>query len=537
MASFMVCLLVGATFWGFEQAALEGGEEILSFMWNSSPSGDIKIDIISNAYNYGLILPFFVITIVFIINNTIFRYEESRNNHNAVLLFNLVALIMMITSNNFVQLLSALFMVDILALFIVKDVEAYRRYILINIVADMLIFMVLTLINCRVDTLDIGEILLYKKEGGYLDFIAVSGLLSVFIKLGYWGFQVGLYGLRRVRLHRLQEVLFLSSPAAAIIILMKFHILWRSSFYYVPLLCVMSILTIIWGFVASVIYNDYKSKIIYWQLMFWALFVVLLNFYGFVWSENFTRLLLAMFVLQLALYGLYFYMRRRSQVIKMMLHPISNKGAAYTIGTIVTAMFVTISGTLTLLYNNTNRYYIWLFGILFTFTLSTTCRQLHFLFKKKMKYEVEAQSQSQSYKTLFFAILIVISYVLSLGLPYLKPTTWGFALAFVVLCFKNPLAFTYKLYKKQNLQNNDWGGHLYRLFALRPLVFAGRCLFVVFDRIVIEKGIISLSVSCGRCALRIFRKLHNSRIIGSILVIILLIALLYASFVQGERHV
>ena len=531
LTSFLVFVGVVATFWGLEQAALKGRESVLSFMWNSSPSGDIKIDIVSNAYNYGLIFPFFVITLIFLMNNTLFRYEERRNNHSAFLLFNLATLIMMITSNNFVQLLSALFVVDILAFFIVKDVEACRRYVLLNIVADMMIFMVLTLINCRVNSLDIGEILLYKKEGNYLDFIALVGLIAVFIKLGYCGFQAGLYGLRRIRLHRLQEVLFLSSPATAVIILMKFHVLWRSSIYYTPLLCTMSVLTIINGFLGSLIYNDYKTKIIYFQMMFWALFVILLHFYGFIWTENFTRLLLAMFILHLFLYGIYFYMNRRPLVSQMMLQPISNKSAGYSIFGAVILETIIISGALTMLYNNTNRYYIWLFGCLFILSLSSLWRQIYFFFRKKMKYA----NKKSPYKMTFFMMLCIISYILSLGLSYFEFTTWAFALIFIVLCFTNP--YTYKLYKRQKLQCNDWSGKMYRSLILRPLNFVGRCLWIIFDRVIIEKAIIGLTSSCGQYALRFFRKLHSSRTGGIAFVIILLIALLYLSFVQGESHV
>lgn len=163
---------------------LAGRESSFSFLWNSSPGGDINIDIVSNIYNYHLILPFFMITLTALLQNLLFRYEERRSFYGAVLIFNLVTLITMITGNNFVQLLCAIFVADILILFLVKDMEAYKRYILLNISADMIIFTIMAIINCKVDSLNIHEILRYKQTGHHLDFIAIAGLTAVFMKIG-----------------------------------------------------------------------------------------------------------------------------------------------------------------------------------------------------------------------------------------------------------------------------------------------------------------------------------------------------------------
>ena len=206
--SFIVFLLFCVIFGQFSHNIINSAQDVFSFIWNKSPGGDIQIDIISNPYNYGFVLPFFIITLLSLALNLLFRYEERRNIYEAGLIFNLAALITMITSNNFVQLLFALFIVDILALLLVHDIEAYRRYILLNISADLMIFTVLAIINSRVASLDIREILQYKQIGLHIDFIAIIGLTAIFMKFGFFIFHIGLLGLRNIRLHRVLSVAY-----------------------------------------------------------------------------------------------------------------------------------------------------------------------------------------------------------------------------------------------------------------------------------------------------------------------------------------
>ena len=126
--SWLIFLFVTGIFVYFLKHSHVTETTVFSFVWNSSPSGNIMVDIVSNSYNCQLIFPFFLMTLMAIGYNNVFRYEERRGLFDAVMLFNLTALIMMITSNNLVQLLSGLFVVDIMALLIIKDVEKSKYY-------------------------------------------------------------------------------------------------------------------------------------------------------------------------------------------------------------------------------------------------------------------------------------------------------------------------------------------------------------------------------------------------------------------------
>jgi hypothetical protein len=530
LLSFFVFILLGVVFSQFCQAFLSGQEQTFSFLWNSSPSGDIKIDIISNAYHYNFILPFFIITLVTVAQNLLFRYEERRSLYNAMLIFNLAALILMITSNNFVQLLCALFLIDILSMFLIKDPQAYRRYILLNMAADMMIFTVLAIINCRIDSLDIREILRYKQMGMHLDFITIIGLSAVFMKMGFWGFNIGFSGLQNIRVHRLLNVLFLSSPVGALILLMKFHVLWNSSIYFTPYLHCACILSIAGGFIGSLLYDNFKKKIIYWQMMFWALMLELLCFQGFVWVDNNVYLLLQMVTLSWCWYLLYYHCCRPNSVQHWLQQKYSGQMVIFIALMLMTLMVAAMSGSLTAMYNSGNRNYIWFFATTFVLSMSTVIRQI--FAPKKTK-----QLPIRSNKPHPFSYLLVSGLGAFISQPqYLNVLpVYGFTSAFVFLCRYSPLWRLQNLYRSKLLQNNDFIGMFYKYAFIKPLRYGGRFLWLLIDHLFIERIVIGFLLSMAQSGLRFFRRLHNNTTLGGTVIILILVIMLWLSYAWGGK--
>ncbi len=531
LLSFCVFFLLGGVFTQFCLEMFSGNEDVFSFIWNSSPSGDIKIDIISNKYHYNLVLPFFIITIFAVAQNLIFRYEERRGLYNATLIFNLVALIVMMTSNNFVQLLCALFVIDILAMFIIKDTSACRRYILLNITADMLIFMVLAIINCQIDSLDIREILLYKQVGRHLDFIALAGLTSVFMKMGFWGFHIGLLALKNVRLHRLLNILFLSSPVSALILLIKFHVLWNASTLFAPYIHLGCVTSIFGGFIGSLITDNFKQKIIYWQMMFWAIFVEILCFSGFVWSAANVWLLLQFNVLMWCLYLVYYQGMRQNSVILLMQQNFKNSKISYIVFTLITLMIAAISGSLDGVYNRGNRYYIWYFAVLFVLSLSTALRQILFT---PRKINPLANRHNPVHLMSLFALTMLTIFILQPHNLY-TIVVFGWTFVFILFCMYSPLWRLRFVYKQEYIQNNDFIGQFYKYAFVKPLRLIGRFLWLLIDHLFIEQIIIGFCLSAAQRGLRFFRQLHKNTTLGGTIIVILIGLMLWFSYIMGGK--
>ena len=526
--SFLTFASLFLVFAGFCDAMSSPVSHTFSFVWNANPESTMKFDIISNHYNYWLIFPCFILTMLSSLNGLFFRYEERRSAYISVLIFNLIALIILITSNNFVQLLSALFVVDILSVFMIKNVDAYRRYMLLNILADIVLFTVLAVINCRVASLDIRQIVLYRNIGMHQDFVALAGLTAVFAKFGFFLFQIGVMDLKKIRFHRMMNVLFLSSPLASMILLLKFNALWRTSAYFTAYLDLVCILTLVWGFLGSICADNFKAKVIYWQMSFWALFVELLRFHGFIWFSGFTFLFLEMYVICMWLYLLYYFGRRRVSMRQIKSMPLINKKEIAYILLMIIATIAALANTLTILYNNMNRYYIWTFAALFMLSLSAVLNQL--LLRRNTKIISNVNEMPVKYPV--FAELMLLCAFLLQDWHYAEPSVWASAVVFALLCAFNPIAKMEFVYGIDTLQNKDIFGRIYHIL-IKSLRLCGRFFWLLIDRIFVEKFVLALLISAINNSLRFFRRLHKSRLGGGFVAIVSLIALLYYSYYQA----
>lgn len=523
---------VSAVFSDFLSGLQRQSAQVFSFVWNSAPSGDIKFDIVSNYYNYELILPFFLLTLITIGNNALVRYEERKNVYNALLLFNVTALMMMVTSNNFVQLLSMLFIVDILAAFVGKKIRALKEYSIANMVADMMIFMVLAVISGRVDSLDMREILNYKSTGRYLDFITVIGLTAVLIKFGIFIFQFGIISLRSLRLHRLQSIMFLFSPAASLILLLKFSALWSASPYFNIYLNAACIFTLLWGTLGLVISSSLRGKMIYMQMMFWGVFIELLRFSGFVWNSSFTALMMCFYLFNSSIYLIYVCANRADSFFQIAKSRFCSKSCAFLPLLFQTVTVAITADLLEKIYNNSNRYYIWCFAVLFVLGLSNMAHQTYFNGEQNTK-----QHRTESHKYFVYALLplVMMIYMIS-NINIQSAVVWGFTASFLALTYLNPLSATRHLYEVKYLQKMASESVAYGAAFNNILQYVGRLLWILIDWKLLEKFIIGTTIVMLQRLIRMFRSIH-SVFVGRILFAVIAIAgiLLFAEFMGGKN--
>ena len=510
----------------YDEAAVTNGHNF-SLLWNSSPGRDIKFEILSTSYNCLLLFPFFALTLFAVLHNINFRYEERRNIYSAIMIFNLIALILIITSNNFVQLLSALFIVDILSALVIKNPMSYRRFIMMNMIADMMLFTVMAIINSHIDSLDIRQIILYKQSGMYVDFLAIIGLTAVLIKMGMFMFHLGIYDLQNIRFHRLQQILFLYSPLAAVILLLKFHILWQASEYFIPYLNLVCILTFAWGFSESLIADSLKAKIICWQAMFWSLLLEMLRFNGFIWSDSFSALYIEMYLLISSVYLTYYQCSRQTSVAQIRLTcslPYRSKIFSFIL---IWFSIIAMTNTLNHIYNNSNRYYIWSFAILFIISITHFMRQIYFTANKilpKLKKRPE--------KIFICAVILSILIFTLRNAAFELPQIWCFALAFLILSRFSPLLPEKYTVLADDLQNISVFETIYTVM-IKVIRRFGRFMRLFIDRLFIEKIIYHLGKYFIQTLLRVFRRLHNNFFSGTLFVILLLLLLLWVSFNEG----
>lgn len=502
-------------------------EQIFSFIWNSSPSGNIMFDIVSNTYNCKFIQPFFILTVLTLGYNVIFRNEERRCAFAAVTLFNLAALITMFTSNNLVQLLSGLFLIDILALLLIHDVENSKCYATFNLVADMVLFTVLAVVNCQLESLDMRQILKYDRIGFHKDFVAIAGFFAVCIKFGLIPFHGGIQPLKEIRFHRLQNVLFLSSPAAALILLLKFNMLWQTSIYFKPMLHYICLLSIAWTSLFFWAAENLKLKIIYQQILFWALLVILLEKNNFVWNEFFSCLLIGQYLITSLLYYAYYQTNRNVSLLRIKNCKLPNWQLKCAVCFSCLALLFCEINCIYPLLKEQSALFGWL--IIYVFALLQLLHQ--YTFGKSEDMQKNKHSTQIWYWVLTIAAVAYIAGSLQITLSLFDSAVFCGAALLLFLPLPN---FMNKIYSSQFVQDTDFFGTFYNYFIVKPLQWSGRVLAVIIDRMIIEKTVIGISVFLLNGAIRLFRNMHYNRAWGGIAMLMLLTILwIYAYFAGG----
>ena len=95
-----------------------------TYDWVSSAYYPVKISLFSSPLHYMQIFPFFVIAVAVMLFNVSYPQEEDRFRFNGQICLNLAALILLICSENAIQLLVSACLIDIFGFYMINDSSA-----------------------------------------------------------------------------------------------------------------------------------------------------------------------------------------------------------------------------------------------------------------------------------------------------------------------------------------------------------------------------------------------------------------------------
>ena len=368
--------------------------DTFSLLWSNSKLGPITIDFYPTKSSNQIIYPLFFTLIISIVNNNVFRYEERRSVYNSVIILNFISICLLICSKNYVQLITAVFVSDILGYLILKDVDSSRSYVIYNFFADMCIFMILSLICGRIQSLDINHLLNYNEIGRHKDFVSLVLSLAIFIKVGCIPFHSYLLELSNVRFHRMNIIIMQFSPLVGTLFFIKLNNLFIISDLFLPIYKIIILITFIVGCILFVLKNNFCKKNIYFNMSMYSLILLRLLNDNFVWSASITFFYITMFFYNIAFFMLYLYQNREINTSSMINANEINKIPMYSI----LFLFVLLTNILYSLIwydnnadNNTIQYEI--YGLIFSLSVvlnsiykSPNSRRLDYLNPNKIRF-------------------------------------------------------------------------------------------------------------------------------------------------------
>lgn len=512
----------------FLNSWIKGQTESFFVLWDTSLSGDIRLNINSSLRHYRIVFPFFAITLFSLINNLTFKYETQKKNLSAFIGLNFVALIMLITAANFIQLITFVFVIDILSQLFIQDINAGRRYAVYNLVADMGLFLAFALLRGGLENLTISR--LASADIPHRNFAVLIILLSLFIKLGFFIFHTCFLDLKSARFHRLVMVCYLSSPAAALILFVKLFPLLSEFTLFLPIVNIAVLLTLLWGVIGAIIINNLKEKLVYFNMIFISLMVKLAASPDFIWNTEFSLILITGFLFNICFYYLHYYISRKNNLIQTSetrpCNPLPFRA--------VSLLLIITTGALCMLlgayYNPDSR--LWIAGYSGSVLLAAShaLNQIYRFIKPhflKIKYD----------KTPLFDLLCVLAALLLIY--YHEIAYWRFALVslavFAVLLLSFPLRFFAgnDLFCRR-LQYIDFFPRFYNSIFIRPIKSTGEMLTLFVDFMFFEKKLIMFGNWLSETTIRTFRKISRLSTICRLFFVALSL-LVFAWFIVGRN--
>ena len=482
-------------FWFFLMDQKTGTASFLSFSLGESQANNVKIDIISSKQNYLMIYPFFVVSVIAMFNNFLFKYEPNKKSQATLFIFNLISFIMLICGNNFIQIITFVFVIDILSQLLIKDFNAGRRYSIYNFVADMGLFLVLAMMQSKLLNLDVGNISLYYETGRHRDFIVFVIMFSLAVKFGFFLFQGYWLDLKNAKFHNLYFLPYLSTPMASLILLTKLYPILIVSPSFLPILNIMIMLTIFWGAAGSVLNIEIKEKFVYFNMMGIALLVKLIEQADFIWNVHFSNLIILFNLFNFCCYYLHNEIDRSHA---------QNKLAFYSIALSFIAVISALATNIFAIETLTKTFWINIFFITFLTAFSISAAQICYKVKGKISLK---QFNSTVFLMLF--VFILCFYFGCYEFEYCWPIC--FVLAFIIILFqvsfflKNP---SFGFFKNK-IQHID----LFRLFYQKVIAesfrHAGLFFNILMDFIFLEKTLLPLLGAFNASIVRIYRKLNR----------------------------
>lgn len=533
MVSWLMLIIISVLFCEYNIQNSTGVIQGLSVLWGKSQIGNITIDFHPSQITNQIIIPLFFISLLAIINNNIFRYEEKRSPFNAFVIFNLIAVSLLICAENYVQLITVVFAMDIFGYLILKDVDSSRRYVIYNFFADMCIYMILALACGKIQSLDISKLLGYEQIGRHKDFVSLVMMTALFIKIGCFPFQGALTDISHARFQRMSIVNLMFSPLAGILLLLKLHNLLFVSDLFLPIFKSISIITFFAGLSGFIAKRHMQKKIICLNMAFCGLILQLLQRNDFNWSFQISLIYIAIYLFNQLFFKIYLYQNRETDMSKMLNAKEINTAALETllilVGLINAVFLIMLNFGQNGIYQNdwliTGQSVLLFVGqsiILNHIYLSPLSRKLDYLNPNPTRL-----------------IAFILNFVLILiGLYLFKDCKWWILGAIVIFFVSVALPLWGKLkslYAKDNLQKYEFHQSFLSYVIIRPISYFSRIIWLMMDIFLSEKVITASAASVERSCIVLFLKINRRNYGSYVLFIIIGIMIFVLSYYMGGQ--
>lgn len=460
--------------------------DVSGFVFNWLPFKNLNASLyLSGGYTLEkMLIPLLASALVLIYFNTIYQPEAAKLVLNGLLLLSVAAFILIISSQDFIQLMAGSCIYTILGFYLINNIEVKKKFIFYNFIGEMALFTALAIVYSQTGSLNLDKLAGYGRTGVHKDLIAVLLMIAVFTKAGLFPFQNQLMDIQELTFNRVISFLTFSTPLASLIIFLKINPLFMGADFSATVLKIVIVVSLLWGFLGSLVIDNIKAKVLYLNLMFYAFSFALL-------SQNLASLSNTVIYLLPAMTGIYLLML-------IVIVAASNEIYISQMGHFIS--YLKYSFVLTLI-----GIYLWLEmfdhfyqpGQQFCYLGFVTLTQVSFAHILRQIYwgkshadeRVEALLKNASVVYLLPLTLLAGAGIYYFSLTPSREVLIAFILFLLVLIL-GPFCGLNRFNENEIIQEADWLDKIYNLFILMPVRLLGRILWITVDFLFIERTII-----------------------------------------------
>ncbi len=472
----------------------------------------VDIDISSNAYNYSLLMPFFLMMFISLLHTFYASKEEQRGRLSSLMFVAMAFFILMACSNNLLLLIVGASLVGIIGIYIINDFLGKKTYVFYTLIADMSIFAAMSIIYSATSCLDLSIVSDFSHKSPHTDIVALLLLLGIAIKSGLFLFHNQVFSYRDLSFNRLIFLNYCISPACGLVLFSKLYNLFYASDIAYMILLTISVASIIYGFGGALIYDNLKEKALSINILLWGgLFSYSLIYQTNILPQSGTIIIL-FFLLNLWISEVSLscseeiYISRLGGTWKklplLLLAGIIVNIAILQFCLIKSGLFFSplLIGAIIILLLSSYLIRQIFFGI-------NTCDEKVWAFMKHPPF-----------------LLLLPIFILSFLSVYHNGFNWeillGSICAMIGLIIIYPLRRLSILYERDEIQLSGFFERVYEVL-LAPINILGRILWLTVDFLLIERTILNSISHLRNTIINLSSRMHSCRLIGYVLTILL----------------
>lgn len=436
-----------------------------------------------------LLQPLIYLLVIIILTNIINLKENYSLQISTLNLLSFTLLILLASSHDFFQLMFASSALSIICFYIPTSPDARKRFFIYNFLAEFTAFTALAVTYGRIDNISLNALSDFTRKGAHKDFVCILLMFSLACKMGFFLLNSHYKSLFSESINRVTGLCLLSQPLAGLIILSKLHPILTVTPWTKGFITVLCLLTATQGLLLLCFRNSFNLKIIgFYQAVFACSFYFIYRQPELLYSLAPKILLL----LLLCTFSIYIATSRTQAQSSYLLSHRFN-----FISLIVGCLPLPL---ILIIWPNNYSLFCLIFTILYGILLKISC-------SPAIQKQITAETLSPSWNN-FYNLSIIVICILFTAFNYQHITYNHYIIwAFVFIVLLTPINLLSRIGQKPIWQN-DYLEKIYKILLLLPLRFFGRMLWLTFDFIFIERGIIASVVNGGK---NILERLHMTQ--------------------------